>query len=976
MLWLSFVTPAALALLLLLPMLWLITLLAPRRSSGARVWGSLVLRSIILVALVFSLAGAQLVSPVREVTTVFLIDASDSVAPAQRDQALQYVDQALSSMPAGDQAAVIVFGENALVERAPDSLVALGRLSSVPVTTRTNIQDAIQLGLALFPAETQKRLVLLSDGGENSGRAADAARLAAVRGVPIDTVTLRSERGPDVIVGALNAPGNAREGQEIALGVTISSSFATTGQLQIFVDGQLIGQQDQVIEAGTNEVAIRIPAGEAGFRRIEVRLEAQGDTEPQNNRTAAFTEVQGPPRILLIASEPARAVNLQAALDGVGVRTEVVEPGQAPATLEQLGDYAGVVIVDTPARLMPRELLLILPAYVQDLGRSLAMIGGVDSYGAGGYRRAPADTAGRTLEDVLPVNLDPLDTTQQPDLALVMVIDHSGSMDEPSSSGSRTKLDLAKEAVYQASLGLSERDQIGLVVFDDMAEWVMRIQQLPPAVEIEQALGTFGPGGGTNIRPGIEQAAQALMTVDAKIKHVLLLTDGIADSNYVELVDQMRAAGITISTIAIGADANPNLEDVANRGGGRFLRVERAEEVPQVFLQETVLVAGRDIIEEPFVPLVSLQAPIVRGLTSLPALYGYNGVETKEAARTILMTPDGKPILAQWQYGLGRAVAWTSDFQGKWGRDWVQWDQFPRFAGGLIDLLLPPQDTGQLSLRATTSGAQALLDLTAQDEQGRPLNELVLQAQLVDPESQPAPLKFTQIGPGRYRAVANTGTPGVYLAQVAASDGQGQSIGMVTTGLAVSYSLEYSDKRENPQLLRELAAFSGGRVDPLAETVFEPSTQVVGSVRDIGIPLLWLALLLWPLDIGLRRLLIRLADIAPGLEMLRRRLFPAPAHASDYSGSMARLSAAKQRAGTTRARTATLPQDTPAAPDGAASLPARDVVRDTPATVQAPAEQTKPEPEQPQPRPEANAEQQFARLLAAKQRARRQKSGE
>ncbi|HWQ12170.1 MAG TPA: VWA domain-containing protein [Roseiflexaceae bacterium] len=952
---LSFITPAALALLLLLPALWALTLLTPRRLARWRFWASLLVRSAILAALVLALAGAQLVRPVRELTTVFLVDASDSVAPAQRERALRYVDEALRAMPPNDRAAVVVFGENALVERAPSDVTTLGRINSAPVTTRTNIQDAVQLGLALLPAETQKRLVLISDGGENVGRAAEAARLAAVRGVPLDVVILPSELGPDVILSALTAPSSAREGQEVALAVNVSATFATTGRLQVFVDGRPAGERAVAIPAGQSSYEVRLPSGEAGFRRLEVRLEAQGDVEPQNNRVAAFTEVQGPPRVLLIAADPARAQNLERALSAAGVRVETRAPAQAPASLEQLGGYAGVVLVDTPARALPRPLLETLPLYVKELGRGLAMTGGMDSFGAGGYRRTQ-------IEEALPVSLDPRETIEQPDLALVMVIDRSGSMDEPGGSG-RTKLDLAKEAVYQASLGLSQQDTIGLVVFDDTAQWVLEVQQLPPAVEIERALGTFGPGGGTDIRPGVERAAEALANVDAKVKHVILLTDGIAESNYSDLVAQMRAAGITISTFAVGNDANPNLRQVAEQGGGRFYQITRVEEVPEVFLQETVIAAGRDVVEGRFIPQVALPVAPVRGLGAVPPLFGYNGTEIKETARAILVTPDGKPILAQWQYGLGRAVAWTSDVQGKWAAEWVAWEQFPRFVSGLADLLLPPRTGGALALRGTVEGGQGVLEVTAQDERGRPLNDLTLAGRLVDPENNGGPLTFTQVGPGRYRAVAPATVPGVYLAQVAAADDQGRQLGVATTGLVVSYSLEYSERRDNPALLRDLARITGGRVDPLPAEVFAPPAQAVGSVREIGLPLLWLALVLWPLDIALRRLMLRLEDLAPGLAALRRRAFPHPSPAA-AGPSLGRLSAAKQRA---QARERRSGPEVPAAAFTPRAQP------------EAPRAQAEAPPARPEERPappeegKAAAEEQFARLLAAKQRARKKR---
>jgi uncharacterized membrane protein len=850
----------------------------------------------------------------------------------------------------------------------------------VPLATRTNIQDALQLGLALLPADTEKRLVLLSDGGENSGRATEAASLARVRGVPIDVVDLPGERGPDVIVSALEAPSTAREGQQIALGVLVRSSFATTGRLQVFVDGQLVTDEDVAIEAGENDISVRIATGTAGFRRVEARLEAQGDAVAQNNRAAAFTEVQGPPRILIIASDATRAANLQTALGAAGVRVDLRTPNQAPAELSQLGDYAGVVIVDTPARDLPRALMEALPIYVRELGRGLAMIGGAEGFGAGGYRRT-------ALEDALPVNLDPLDNAETPDVGLVMVIDRSGSMQEPSNGG-RTKLDLAKEAVYQASLGLSQRDQVGLVVFDSNADWVLPLQKLPAAVEIERALSSFGPGGGTDIRPGVELAAQALATASARIKHVILLTDGIAESNYGDLIDQLRSGGVTISTVAIGVDANPNLEQIAQRGDGRFYRVLQVEDVPRIFLQETVLVAGRDIVEGQFTPQIGLPAPIVRGLTGLPPLYGYNGTEIKQTARAVLVTPDGKPILAQWQYGLGRAVAWTSDLKGQWARDWVGWDQFARFAGGLADMLLPPRADQRLTLQTVSTGAQSALELTAQDEQGRPINDLAIEGRLVDPANAGVPLAFTQIGAGRYRASASTETPGVYLAQVAASAG-GQPLGVATAGLAVSYSPEYGERRDDPQLLRDLAALTGGRVDPIAAAAFEPAGQRVGRVSEIGLPLLWLALLLWPLDIGVRRLHLRLAEFAPVLARQRRE-----AESARQAATLARLGAAKQRAALrtenhpegSRPRTVASPSpvvrsqlqvepaDRRLSTDGgrqaAASKPPaeKSPPQTTPASARAP--DSKPTSTDNAPPTE---DEQFARLMAAKQRARRRR---
>jgi uncharacterized membrane protein len=970
---LSFIYPAALWLLLLLPLVWLLTLATLPRTRPAEagpqrvraqtaqlgsrlLWLRLLLRSVLLLALVLALAGTQLVRPVENLTVVFLVDGSDSVSPAERQQAVDYIDAALAERDDTDRAAVVVFGENALVERAPAALAELGRLTSTPIASRTDIEAAIQLGLALFPADTQKRLVLLSDGRQNEGRAAEAASLAAVRDVPLDVVPLVSETGADVLVSALDAPETVREGQSVPLQATIRSSLATDGQLQVFLDNELVETLDVDIAAGSTPVDITVPAGETGFHRYEVRLEAEGDTQPINNRAAAFSRVQGPPRVLLIASEADRAEALRGALAAANARVELRSPDQVSAEQAALRQYDAVMLVDVLARDVPQALQQALPVYVREQGGSLAMIGGRESFGAGGWRRSPVTAA-------LPVLLETPDTQQRPDVGLVLVIDRSGSMSEPAGLG-LTKLDLAKEAVYQASLGLESSDQIGVVGFDTLSEWVLDVQPLPSVADIELALSTFNANGGTNIRSGIEPAADALADIDARTKHVILLTDGLADSNYSDLIREMEENGVTISVVSIGADANPALRQIAELGSGRFYRVQSLSEVPDIFLSETIIVAGRDIVEGQFVPAVALRAPVVRGLGSLPPLYGYNATEPRQAARTILVSPDGKPILAQWQYGLGRGVAWTSDLKGQWARDWTTWAEFPRFASGLLDALLPPRQTEGLALETRQNGAETIFDLTVQDSTGRPQEAGQIEARLLDPEDQGAPLTFRQVGAGRYRAIAETDEPGVYLAQIAVLDADGQAAGNLSSGIAVSYSPEYRPGQgaqggADP-LLGELADTTVGRQSPPPAEAFAPTAQAVGVVQEVGLPLLWLALVLWPLDIAARRLLLRRSDLAALRERLpfgRRpgqaaRPTPAPAEST-----VARLQTARSRARPPRAA-AEPPRQQPA-PEPPRQQPARPA-----SAAPRPAEQRAAS---------QGSNDAVASLLASRQRARRQR---
>src|SRR6186713_1091383 len=181
---------APLALLLLVPAL-LITialyLSARRRVGVGRRRTALVVRTLLLGALVFALAGFRLVLPVDRLATVFVVDLSDSVGNAGREDSLAFLRETLKDRPDGDVAGIVAFGKGALVERLPAELTEIDRLASAPVRSATDIGAALRLAAALFPDDAQKRIVLLSDGNDTTGDGQTEAALAAARGIQVET---------------------------------------------------------------------------------------------------------------------------------------------------------------------------------------------------------------------------------------------------------------------------------------------------------------------------------------------------------------------------------------------------------------------------------------------------------------------------------------------------------------------------------------------------------------------------------------------------------------------------------------------------------------------------------------------------------------------------------------------------------------------------------------------------------------------
>ena len=116
-------------------------------------------------------------------------------------------------------------------------------------------------------------------------------------------------------------------------------------------------------------------------------------------------------------------------------------------------------------------------------------------------------------------------------------------------------------------------------------------------------------------------------------------------------------------------------------GNGRYYEGNDPFDLPQLVVKETQEVARAAIVEEDFKPLQVGASPIMEGVdaSQFPSLRGYVSTTPKPSSQIVLVSKLGDPLLSEWQYGLGRVVAWTSDAKNRWSTDWVGSPDFNRF---------------------------------------------------------------------------------------------------------------------------------------------------------------------------------------------------------------------------------------------------------------------------------------------------------
>lgn len=815
---------------------------------------------LVVRALLILLALACIASPARLIRSksqavVFVMDHSRSQGAAGLDAVYEATRQIREGFGGGTSVAYVAAGREGEVIAYPgasDASVFENQRNDLLEKNgaATNFGRAVQLARGIFPSGSSRHVIIVGDGVETQGSLLTVAKEAAVSGIQIHAFGVAGSARPDVRVTKLiSSQSRINEGASLNLEATIEGSLSGDGKIRLFENGVEVDSVDLKVKAG--EVLIhqfkRVPERRNIYNyRVVVEGFEGRDAIPENNEALTIVDVRGKPLLLYVEGEEGESRYLVEAMKREGIRLDVRTPEGLPDSLQEIAGYDGLILSDVPAHRIGETRMNAIRDYVEKLGGGFVMIGGMNSFGVGGYYRTP-------IEEILPVKLKAPDQEEMQSSALALVVDRSGSM-------SGQKIEICKSAAIATAELLSTKDYIGVYAFDSQVHEVVPMTKVTSTSAIANQISLLGSGGGTNIYPGMSMARDELGKVKAKVKHMIVLTDGqTSGQGYQALASQCHAEGITISTVAVGAGAQAGLlQAIAAAGGGQSYATMDPAAITRIFTQDTLVHTGRMIREEAFEPDLVEKHPMLRDWENglAPPLLGYVKTNRKATSQIPLVTDTGDPLLAHWRFGLGKVTAFTSDCKSRWAALWVEdWPGYSQFWSQIIrETSRAPQGLN-MDLRLEEKGEEVLIAVDLAEDAGTRRNGASVEADVYYVPSNAlasgmrgiTTVQLDQKGPGWYEGTFRPTDPGVYLVR-AKSGAQ-----IVSAGHVHNPSGEVASGRVDSELLKKACEITGGNFLSSADDKLELTGSKVARYVELWPALLILFLALFLIDLCIRR---------------------------------------------------------------------------------------------------------------------------
>jgi uncharacterized membrane protein len=795
-------------------------------ARGRRI-ASLVLQTLGVLLLVVSLAQPVTVKADNRFSLVIVLDSSQSLSDASRQQAVAFAKGVQAGAQPGYTVRFVATGQQASLLSADQVTSGSWAGKTSPDTQATDLSAGLRLAGSLLSDTGRRRVVLVTDGWETTGQAADEAARLSARGIDLQVMGLTALGKPEVIAERLDMQQYARVGDTVSTDLYVYSTDATNATVTLSVDGAQVSSRSVSLQAGENTISFDQHVQAEGFHTVQATVEASADTSMENNQAVATLVVKPEPSVLVIEERSGEADPLVKVLATRQMHVDLRLPTSIPPNSEALDTYDSVVLDNVAATSFSLDQQRTLQEYVRRNGHGLVVVGGKDAFASGDYLNS-------VLEDVLPVSSQPAPRPQEGATALILIIDKSSSMRDFGENSYVSKFDMAIQAATLAVNSLRVGDTVGVIAFDNDFEWAVPVQQINSVSDkdrVNTMISNIRIGDTTAIYPAVVEAMHAMEKVSAPTRHLVLLTDGMEQiqHDYTSVLQEMNKNSINLSTIGIGSDADRDLlTHLAQDGHGRYYFTQQPENIPKIVFKEVDLSLQQATLEGTIQPHIAASSPVLNGFKpqDLPQIGGYDITVPKSDAVTALTTDAGDPLLAHWNYGLGRVVAYTSAIGPDWGQKWLNWNQLATFwdqavrwsMSSPVSRLVQPSVTIQ-GLGAGGSGLGAVGNDTSSQaaavahiavESLNPDNSFAdlatITAGVRSPSGVVTTTVLSQTAPGRYEADVPVGEQGAYEVRVERQSSQGGSSDPVseTVGFTVPTGAEFLNAGTNDRLLKRI----------------------------------------------------------------------------------------------------------------------------------------------------------------------------
>lgn len=800
----------------------------------------LIVRIMTALFVVLALFGFSVNKRNAENTTIFMVDLSKS--NAQNAEAMDAdLKKMIAKMPKDNQYGIVAFGKNSLVEQFVSEEKNFSGMMSAVDETATNLEDAVSRGLSMVPENAAGRLVILTDGKETKGNIESTASALVSKKVELLSILYDVSVGKDTYIENVQMPGYLYAGDSYSMTVNVQSNYDIDARLQVLRGSMMESETKVHLNKGANSFVLKQKVSGESAESFTVRVVAKGDTCKENNDYYAYAAIHSVPKILVVSGMDEDSSNYEKLLRAAGCNFQTVSAINAPESLNDMLAYKSIVLDNVFRTDLPQKFLDNLDTYVKDYGCGLICCGGEESFALGGYR----DTE---LETLLPVDMEPRGTNESPSMAMVMVIDHSGSMSEIVDDG-ETNLDLAVAAAENAVTELRNKDYVGVVAFDDTYSWVVPITKAEDKDGIKEKIETIPEGGGTTIKPAVKAAVEAVKDCDAEIKHVVLLTDGQGETtNFMDVMGPCKQSGITLSTVAVGADSDTSLlEKLAEGCGGRYYYSDISTDIPKIFAREVFLSGETYLQNGTFTLSVNSSNAVTRGLFAdgWPQISGYVSATPKSNANVLLASDKDDPVLSVMQYGLGHTVAWNTDVTNKWTKAYAGAEDYVQLWKRIVDYSVGNTSEGDTIDVSTANGTTTVTYHASEYNE-----KTKVEAVYTDPDGKTQTAKLQGSAPGVYEAKIDTDMTGIYNLSVRRMN-KDTVENALTAAAVVQYSDEYKFALTNEKFKAFVKKY--GKTITANDSLWKKLKASAKAKYDLTRWLLILAILWFVLDVAFRR---------------------------------------------------------------------------------------------------------------------------